>query len=155
MEPKAQTLLSVSVAAEVTGAWTTADPAVVSALDDLHVWTSGYLDKRSVSIPFSVQTPGLQSTWRIGDLELLHLLGFERTRLTPRAWRLRPPDVRPTGCGGGGSSPSLCWNCAAGGSRHLFSCTTIPSCGAASAGYRCRLERVQALRRCGRTASWR
>lgn len=57
MEPKAQTLLSVSVVAEVTGAWTTADPAVVSALDDLHVWTPGYLDKRSVSIPFAVQTP--------------------------------------------------------------------------------------------------
>lgn len=45
-EPKEQAVLSVGVAAEVTGAWTTADPDVVTALNAFHVWTPDYLDKR-------------------------------------------------------------------------------------------------------------
>jgi hypothetical protein len=45
-EPKEQEVLSVEVAAEVTGAWSTADPTVLQALDDFHVWTPDYLEKR-------------------------------------------------------------------------------------------------------------
>ena len=39
-------MLTVEVAAEVTGAWSTADPAVLTALDAFHVWTPDYLEKR-------------------------------------------------------------------------------------------------------------
>jgi hypothetical protein len=46
VEPKEQKVLTVEVAAEVTGAWSTADPAVLAALDDFHVWTPDYLKKR-------------------------------------------------------------------------------------------------------------
>jgi hypothetical protein len=45
-EPKEQEVLTVEVAAEVTGAWSTADPAVLTALDDFHVWTPDYLESR-------------------------------------------------------------------------------------------------------------
>ena len=45
-EPKKQEMLTMKVAAEVTGAWSMADPAVLTALDDFHVWTPDYLEKR-------------------------------------------------------------------------------------------------------------
>lgn len=48
LEPKEQETLHVGTVVEVTGAWTTADPAVVTALDAFHVWTPDYLIKRCV-----------------------------------------------------------------------------------------------------------
>ena len=36
----------MAVVAEVAGAWSTADPEVLAALDNFHVWTPEYLIKR-------------------------------------------------------------------------------------------------------------
>ena len=36
----------IEAAAEVTGAWTTTDPAVLDALDGFHIWTPEYLQTR-------------------------------------------------------------------------------------------------------------
>ena len=45
-DPKAQAQLSFGVAAEVTGAWTTRDPAVLAALEGLHVCAPAFLESR-------------------------------------------------------------------------------------------------------------
>lgn len=45
-EPKALPELSLRYYAEVTGAWTTPDPSVLSALNALHAWTPEFLDAR-------------------------------------------------------------------------------------------------------------
>ena len=45
-EPKEEPEVLIEAAAEVTGAWTTADPGALSALDAFHVWTPEYLQTR-------------------------------------------------------------------------------------------------------------
>lgn len=45
-EPKSLPRLRVDTVAEVAGAWTTCDEAVISATRDFHVWTPDYLVKR-------------------------------------------------------------------------------------------------------------
>ena len=45
-EPKDEPAVRIEAAAEVTGAWTTSDPAVLAALDPFHVWTQDYLQTR-------------------------------------------------------------------------------------------------------------
>ncbi len=45
-EPKDEQEVLIEAAAEVTGAWATADPGVLDALDKFHVWTPEYLQTR-------------------------------------------------------------------------------------------------------------
>lgn len=46
LEPRQVPVLSLGTFARVTGAWTTLDPSVVSALDALHVCTQAFVDTR-------------------------------------------------------------------------------------------------------------
>ncbi|KAG2500733.1 hypothetical protein HYH03_001497 [Edaphochlamys debaryana] len=46
LNPKAEKSLTLPCVAEVTGAWTTFNPAVLTATDDLHVWTEQFIETR-------------------------------------------------------------------------------------------------------------
>ncbi|KAG2438915.1 hypothetical protein HYH02_010710 [Chlamydomonas schloesseri] len=46
LDPKKEAVLALPYVAEVTGAWTTHDPAVLTATDDLHVWTEQFIETR-------------------------------------------------------------------------------------------------------------
>jgi hypothetical protein len=41
LEPRNEATLQLTTMVEVTGAWTSQDPAVLEALEDLHIWTPG------------------------------------------------------------------------------------------------------------------
>lgn len=56
-EPKTLPRLLVGTVAEVAGAWTTCDQAVITATRDFHVWTPDYLVKRwAVSVELWLTT---------------------------------------------------------------------------------------------------
>jgi hypothetical protein len=46
LDPKTAAELTLSTVAEISAAWTTPDPGIVAAIDDLHVGTEKFLDNR-------------------------------------------------------------------------------------------------------------
>lgn len=85
LEPKTSPSLALATWCQVTGAWTTYDPEVLTALDPLHIWTQDFIETRlkwrakqpitvlelrawQLAQPFQLQVGGGCASW------VLHVL---------------------------------------------------------------------------------